>query len=242
MSIVNEESLQTSKDEIILDTQTGIVDTTGNSETSGGEGGQETHEGGQATPESSKEDLDAEGKPINYKTKFSESSREALRLLEENKRLGTELEQARGSSTQLETDLKEARDVLKETNPEAYNFKSLEKSVKEIETKLAISKENESLGNYLTSNPSAAAIKESLRVLGRTFPNKSYDELWTEHFAPIAAKAATDAKAKKDQKIANGTENGQGSPSGDLTGDVDDKEFNKLSLAERKVILKKRGY
>lgn len=241
MTIVNEESLQTSNDEIILDTPNGEEDTTGNSETSGDDNAEETH-GDEGATESAQGEDEPGSQEIDYKVKFSESSREAQRLLDEVKRLTAENEQFKDSRVQLETDLEDAKEVLKQTNPEAYNFKTLEKSVKDIEKNLALSKENESLNQYLTQNPGADAIKESLRVLGRQFPTLSYDELWKQHYEPVVTKTTTDVQAKKALKKASSPETGKGSPTSDLAGDVDDKDFNKKTLNERKAILKKKGY
>ena len=177
---------------------------------------------------------------VDYQKKFSESSREALRLLEKNKESEQVIAQERAERTRVETELAELNKALESTDPDAFNYKKLEKSVIDMQRQVAEGRENQQLEEFTKNRPEAKSVAEALRKLGRAEPTKSYTQLWDENFQPLIEKG-TDAKTA-ETKRKTAPETGKGTPSGDLTQDVSDLEFNKLSLAERKAILKKKGY
>ena len=184
--------------------------------------------GDQAAPE--KEEID-------YKVKFSESSAEAQRLLDEKKRLQAEKEEKerelRERTEELER-LREENEALASGNPEAYDTVKLKKSLEEIKKQVLIEREERELQDYIRRNPQAEAHKEALRKLGR-HSKLSYDKIWAENFKPVYDRMA-------EKKGAVQSEKGKGNMSQEPSSEIDLEEFNKLPLAKRKAYLKKMGF
>jgi len=95
-----------------------------------------------------------------------------------------------------------------------------------------LTKEESQLAKFVDSNPEAKAHKEALKALGRANPNKSYDDLYGEYIKPAyeAGKQAVEGKLKK----ATQPETGKSSEPSPDTGGFEEKEFNKLSVEERR--------
>lgn len=167
------------------------------------------------TEEETQEDID-------YKTKFSESSKEALRLLEENKRLKETLEKGNASGQE---------DV--QTPEQDFDTKK----------ELLLVKEELALKDYLQANPTAAPLKETLRKFARIEPKKDLQTIWDEHIAPAIEVGKTEALSRKQAAKANQPESGKGSISSDpLSAEIDLEAFSSLPLEKQKEILKKKGY
>ena len=208
------EEIQTSNPEGETDEET----PTGELEGEGTEGGE---------PASEEED---------YKKKFSESTRENQRILEENKVLKVESEKTKVRLDELEKQEWERVKLLEEENPDAAKIYKLEKSIDDLKKSILLDKEEKEVLAFIGSEPRAEAAKEGLKRLMRVNPTKSPKELWEENFLP-----AIDAFVKsKAGKKAGKPETGKGSMSGEPITELGE-EFNKLPLEKRRAYFKKRG-
>ncbi len=185
--------------------------------------------GGEAIPQK---------KEIDYETKFSESSREAQKLLEEKKRLRAELDDKIRINRELVEERKKFEEEMASANPEQYDALKMKKSIEELERAVVLEKEERELTQFVASNPEAAKHKEALRKLGR-YEKKPYTELWSENFKDIYGEVA--AEKSKAGKKARQSETGKGSAS-QMEGGFNLGDFNKLSLIQQKEYLKKQGY
>lgn len=173
----------------------------------------------------------------DYKKKFSESSREAQRLFEENKVLKAESEQTNVRLAELEQIEEEKQRLLEEENPDAAKIHKLEKSIDEVKKSILLEKEDKDVSSFISSESRAVASKEALKRLMRVNPFKSPKELWEENFLP-AIETAVKSKAGKG---AGQPETGKGSMSGEPIAELELEEFNKLPLEKRKAYFKRIG-
>ena len=175
---------------------------------------------------------------VDYKEKFAASTTEAQRLVTENKLLQSEAEKSKGRYSALETEKAEMEKRFAEENPEKYDAVKTRKDLSELREKILMQEEKGAVDDYIQSNPKAAAQKDSLKRLGRAFPDKTYEELWTENFKPFVSDgdgSATETEAKKSQP-----EKGDSTMS-EMVGGMSLSDFRKLPLAKRKAILIKQG-
>lgn len=179
---------------------------------------------------------------VDYKVKFSESAREAQRLYEETKTLKQEKAEALQRAEAERKEREELLARLKDENPEAFDALSIKKNLSELQREVLTQKEEREVNDYLSKNPQAVAHKEALKRLGRAEPKKSYDELWSENFAPVMESGRKLAEQEYKSTRAKQPETGKGSISKDPASAFDVDEFNKLTLAQRKEILKKQGF
>ena len=134
--------------------------------------GEET-EGGEPAPEEE-----------DYKKKFSESTRENQRLLEENRFLKADTEKTKSRIDELERQEQERVKLLEEENPDAAKIYKLEKSIDDLKKSVLLDKEEKEVLIFIGSEPRADAAKEGLKRLMRVNPTKSPKELWEENFLP----------------------------------------------------------
>ena len=208
------EEIQTSNPEGETDEET----LTGEPEEKGTEGGE---------PASEEED---------YKKKFSESTREAQRLLEENKVLKADTEKTKSRIDELEKQEQERVKLLEEENPDAAKIYKLEKSIDDLKKSILLGKEERDVLDFIGSEPRADVAKEGLKRLMRVNPAKSPKELWEENFLPVIEAFG---KSKAGRK-AGQPETGKGSMSGEPITELGE-EFNRLPLEKRRAYFKKRG-
>ncbi len=171
---------------------------------------------------------------IDYKIKFSESSREAQRLLSEKKQADTLLVQREQALAEKESELEEMRNALNSDNPDAGELLNLKKSVASLQKDILLEKEEKLVNEFIGKEPLAAKAKEALKDYGRVYPNKSLNEIWETYFKPLVEQGKTIVKTSPK------TETGKGSSSPEPTGGINDN-FNKLSLEDRKKHFKKLG-
>ena len=203
-------------------------------QTDGAEAGGEDG-GGDQPPKDGEEEPD-------YRGKFSESSKENQRILADNKRIAEENATLRESNAKLQTLSEELRLVAGEANPDGTKILDLEKSIRELQTNIALSKEATDVNAFIGENPEAAKVSDSLRKLYRLNPTKSLSEIWAENFAPLVQATKEGAAAKKATQTKTQPEKTGGSVSGDPSASALPADFNKWSIAERKAYLQKRGY
>ena len=192
--------------------------------------------------EQSTEGTAGEGKEtpeIDYKAKFSASTSEAQRLATENKVLQGEAEKAQGRYSTLETEKSDMEKRFAEENPEKYDAIKTKKDLSELREKMLLQEEKGAVDDYLESNPKAVAHKESLKRLGRAFPDKSYEDLWNDNFKPFVGEGKESTEEKEAQEKSQ-PEKGDGTMS-EMTKGKTLTDFNKLSLEKRKAILMKNG-
>lgn len=197
-------------------------------------------------------------KDVDYFKKFKSSSSEANRLLGINKSLSDGKITDGAKISQLKT-MKEALETkLKEKDPEGYEafIKGLNSEATASENAdLKLGKE---LDTFVGKTKGAEAHREALKQHKLSNPDKSLDEIWNDHgFKAMAESVKSDKKDDKkgDNKGGEGestdddthTEDGEGTSTSDPAqgdkqiGGHSLKEFNKLSLADRKAILAKQG-
>lgn len=177
---------------------------------------------------------------VDYKQKFGASTAEAQRLATENKVLQGEAEKAQGRYSTLETEKADMEKRFAEENPEKYDAIRTKKDYNELREKVLLQEEKGAVDDYLESNPKAAAHKESLKRLGRAFPDKSYEDLWNENFKPFVGEDEGSAEEIKKAQKKSQPEKGDSTMSG-MAGNKSLEDFRKLPLAKRKAILLKNG-
>ena len=210
---------------MVEEIQTSVPEGETDEETPTGEPEGEGTEGKESTPEEE-----------DYKKKFSESTRENQRILEENRVLKVESEKTKARLDELEKQEQERVKLLEEENPDAAKIYKLEKSIDDLKKSILLDKEEKEVLIFIGSEPRAEAAKEGLKRLMRVNPTKSPKELWEENFLP-----AIDAFVKsKAGKKAGQPETGKGSMSGEPIAELGE-EFNKLPLEKRRAYFKKRG-
>jgi predicted RNase H-like nuclease (RuvC/YqgF family) len=188
-------------------------------------------------------DTEGEGKEVDYKTKFSESSKEALRLLNEKKAIEGELGEVREKLSKLEAEREELTRERESEDPDQARINKLERNIGELSKEILSSKQEREYLEFAKSVPEAETVKDALKRLHSISPKKSFSDLWNENFKALADKVGTAAVEKQKSVKKSQVASGKGSTSSDpLSVDIDTEAFNKLSIAQRKEILKKRGF
>jgi hypothetical protein len=173
----------------------------------------------------------------DYKVKFTESSKEAMRLLDENKKLQVDLEAERQARQALEKDSEDLANI----NPDGSRLLKTEKTVEQIQKELLLEKEERELNSFVQLTPEAKSHAEALKSLGRANPKASYKDLWEKHFLPIfeAGKEASKSQRKKDTQVETNVGNQTPAPAEEHTFTVE--QFNALPLEKRREFFKKMG-
>lgn len=194
---------------------------------------------------------------VDYKKKFSESSSEALRLLDINKTLEKSKTEDGATITGLKSEKEALEKILKEKDPEGFE---------ELKTRIAsetaireniILKQDKKLDGFISATKGAEDHREALRQHMLANPDKTLDAIWKDHGFQSLAEASNTGDGEGDNSKKNksgegdssgedtSTEDGKGTstsdPAQDTIGGVSTKEFNKLPLAKRKAILAKEG-
>jgi len=181
---------------------------------------------------------DQDGKPddaVDYKTRYAESTRENQRILDENKSLKSDLEKNKSNYSDLEKSFNELDGKFKDENPESYDAVKANKTIGDLQGKVAGLSEDNKLNDYVQSNSNANKHKGALRDLGRANPNKSYETLWEENFAGFYKEAG-----KKTEKKSQ-PESGEGAVTPDMeTGEMP-KDFNTWPMAKREAWFRGKG-
>jgi predicted nuclease with TOPRIM domain len=194
--------------------------------------GEETEEGTQAT-----------GEPeVDYKTKFAESSKEAMRLLDENKRLAAE-------ATEKEHQLQEAKEAhqrqleeIAETNPGGVELSTVKESLRKIEGELKEQKTIGTISDFISAHPETAAHRATLIDLKKLYPQLTAQQIWEEKLKPVYEKGAETKGKEIREKEAAQPETGEGTVTGEPGGGtLTAEQFSKLSLDKQKEYLKRRG-
>lgn len=185
------------------------------------------------------------GKPIDYKVKFSESTRENQRIAGEIKTLQDSRAGDRATAERLQREMEDLRKVAAKENPEGLEKFDLKKSHEENSRKLAELTLDRELDSFASKTVGAPERREALKNLAKAFPSKSLAELWNENFAGVSEAIE---KAKKDKTTSQTTtqpEKGKGTstrePGGETVAGLPVAEFNKLSVGERRALLTKAG-
>lgn len=182
-------------------------------------------------------------KQEDYKLKFSESSKEALRLLEENKRKDAEADELRANQQRLETELKTYQEIYA-GNAEATDMVKVKASIESLQKSVVQAKEEAELADFLRQNPEADSHREALKSLLRANPSKSLKRLWDDNFEPLLKKGGEKAISELQTKKRIQPETGKGvatnEPAGGLS--MTEETFKKLPLEKQKEVLKKLGY
>lgn len=181
---------------------------------------------------------------VDYKVKFSESSREAQRLLEEKKRLEEENKLYKGITDKFmaNRDTREDDEIekLKDVDPIGYELAKTKRDLDETKKMVLKEKEEREFQGFSSSNPLAVKHAEAIRKLGRLEPTSSYSEIWDKYFKSAyeeGAKAQID-KLRKEKEVQ--PETGKGNISSEFTTELGE-EFNKLPVSKRKEAFKKMG-
>lgn len=176
---------------------------------------------------------------VDYKEKFSASSKEAQRLAQEQKDLQAQLQADRIRLKELEAEKMELETKFKTEKPEEYDALSTKRELEAIKKDLIAQKEEAALNTFLAETPEAPKEqKEVLKKLGRANPNLSYSQIWSDMIKPLMEAGAAQYGSKQAQKKTTQPETGKGSTASP-DDNLDLKAFNKLPLSERREKLKK---
>lgn len=201
---------------------------------------------GNPTPEAEKPETGGQSAPtVDYEAKFKASQAEAMRLLDDKRRIESEHAQVRERVTGLEKQLKELEDVAKGANPEGYDGHKLRQYVEGLRADLSQMKERQELESFTAANPEAAKYRETLKDLGRAYPGRTYREIWESSLRTVAEAERASAESKAERRNAapdsgRGTKTGE--PASDNIGGYSLDAFNKLPLEKRKAILARQQY
>jgi hypothetical protein len=190
--------------------------------------------------ETSEETEGEQTPPVDYEAKFAASTKEAQRLLNETKRLESEVGEERATRQRLEAELKSYYDTLKEQNPEAFDLNSVKKSLDDIQKRIAIREETEELNTFVNSNPEAGSHREALKALGRSMPKTPYSVIWDKYFKPLIEKGEEEYAKNLQIKKRTQPETGKGAIT-EEPSEISKTEFNNLPLDRQKAYLKKMG-
>lgn len=184
-------------------------------------------------PEEQEPDWESDQNP--YKKRFGDSQREVNdNLLPKIKSIPT-----------LESKITELEEALKSNNPEKYDNLKIQSELAETRQQLAEILEKSALDDFISENPLAKSYRDRLKTLGRAFPTKSLDDLWSENFKDIAEVKAENKDKITDKKKKSQSDKGKGSPTKELSGQtiagMPVEEFNKLSVAKRRELLDKHN-
>ena len=171
----------------------------------------------------------------DYKTKFSESSKEAMRLLEANKILETKIKEVE------ETHQKRLDEIAK-LNPEKVELSGVKESLTKVEKELNLEKDLRVISDFVKQNPEADAHRDVLKDFKGFYPNLTVLQIWNEKVKPIIEKGAQKKIEDIHEKEAGQPETGEGSATGEPGGGgMTPAQFNKLPLDKQKSYLKKLG-
>ncbi len=212
------EENQTFEEEVKIDGETQINET-------------ETEKtGGEAIPQ--KEEID-------YKTKFSESSKEAQRLYEENKRLQAERDDKDKKISELAEERQRFEEEIASANPDGLELAKMKENIHHLEKTVVLEKEERELTQFISLEPKAVRHKEALKKLMRA-DTRPLHEIWKDTFSSIYNEK--EILEKKETQKRNQIETGKGNRSEISGGEISLDEFNKFSLNQQKEYLKKKGY
>lgn len=181
---------------------------------------------------------------IDYEHKFSESSKEAQRLLQVNREIEEARIEDKVTIQQLQKENEEILNRLKDDNPESFNAYEQKQFAEKQSLELAKLREDMDLRDFISSTPEAVDYEATLRNMRRAFPDKSFTEIFEENFSSVVqAKKeleATTSTARKTTAPETGEGTSTRNPSGDTIGGYPVAEFNKLPTAKRRSILAKQ--
>lgn len=183
---------------------------------------------------------------VDYKQKFSESTTENQRIMEET-RLKEEkislLEGQLGKVKALEEKGYSLDDIAyyvgnTQTQGGLEDAK-LKREVADLKKTQNLQKEEFKLSNFLTGNKEAEPFRETLKALGRNNPSSSFKDLWEKHLMPAISSGRDAASKKLGIKKRTQVESGKGS--GEETQELSMAQFKKLSSDKQAKYLKERG-
>lgn len=183
---------------------------------------------------------------VDYKQKFSESTTENQRIMEET-RLKEEkislLEGQLGKVKALEEKGYSLDDIAyyvgnTQTQGGLEDAK-LKREVADLKKTQNLQKEEFKLSNFLTGNKEAEPFRETLKALGRNNPSSSFKDLWEKHLMPAISSGRDAASKKLGIKKRTQVESGKGS--GEETQELSLAQFKKLSSDKQAKYLKERG-
>ena len=191
-----------------------------------------------STPETIQEETVAVQEPAeDYRKKFSESSKEALRLLEDNKVLEQSFKAERAAKEKIEKEQKELYEALLADDPTKAKALDYDKKIAAIEAEVRQDKEERLLQDFTKGDTLKEKSKEAIRNLARA-EGKSFQEVWETRFEPIFKEAQSTKTAKLADKVSKTVEKGTQTP--EPSGGIPDG-FDKLSLSERREYFRKQG-
>lgn len=180
----------------------------------------------------------------DYAEKFRASSRESLRLLDENRKLMEREAAISAKLSAIETEKRELEELAKGNNPEGYDSLKLRRHIEGLNSEMAQMKERLELDGFVGSVPEAGAYRDTLRDLGRAYPGKSYRDIWETSLKPVAEASAA-AKAEKAERRTAAPDMGNGSPTGEPSAEticgMSLEKFNKLPLERRKELFRRNN-
>ena len=137
---------------------------------------------------------------IDYKEKFSASTRENQRILAEQKALQSALKEREARLEAIEKENAEYEAFLKGERPEMYETVQVKKELNELKKDIILQKEKLAIDEFISNNPDAKLHKEALKTLGRANPDKSYDEIYSSYIKPIYEAGIKDYEVKVQTK------------------------------------------
>lgn len=185
---------------------------------------------------------------VDYKKKFSESTKEAQRLLGEIKTAQDSSAQEKAKAAKIAEEMAELRKVAEGKNPEGVQIHDLSRRLEETTRTLALEKEERMLDTFIAGVKidGASSKKEALRALKRAQPEITLDKLWDEHLKAGVEFAAKAKQDKKTSKKKDSSESGKGTSGRESSGEEQVgttgfslKEFNKLPVSKRRALLAK---
>lgn len=179
---------------------------------------------------------------IDYRERYAQSTREAQRIMAENKAIQDELRKKEELLTQIEQEKIEYERRLRDENPESYDAYRVQQELNSLKKDIILQKERIALDDYAKQNPESSKHLEALKTLGRANPDKTYDELYNNYIKPAYEAGVKDYEARQKMQKQTQPETGKGSVDKGPVADNDMEEFNKLSLEDRKRRLKAMGY
>jgi len=177
---------------------------------------------------------------VDYRIKFSESTKENQRIMAENKATQERLARIEAHASTLEEEKAELERQLRSEKPDSFEAIQVKKELNELKRDIILQKERDAINDYVDSNPEAARHKEALKSLGRANPTLSYSEIYDRMIKPVYEAGMKDYEEKQKIKKQIQPETGRGSVE---KGPDEEKEenFSNLSLEERRRKFKAMG-
>lgn len=186
-----------------------------------------------------------EGKDIDYKDKFANSTRENQRILEENNTLQSARKGDGATIERLNKEMEDLRKIAEGSNPEGLEKFDLKKSADDNARQLAELKLENEIDRFVSKTPGADERREALKNLAKVFPTKSLADIWGENFKGVGDAVAKAKEDKTTSQKKTQPEKGKGTstkePGGETIAGMPVAEFNKLSVSERRSALIKAG-